>query len=226
MKDQRLEAKEVLEQLINLKGGDLKENLKLQKKLEIISKIKDEDYYSQGIKNIVMMNNNADVLVKAFYFIDNNGKQSYVSEIMSTSKADVMKVFLKYQETFSDQEYWENLKDVYITQDYMLLPYAAYKAIFNSNRNKKEFLMNDDERSFLENLPEQIKIYRGGAKKEVKKGYGISWTLNKDIAQQFVDRKKHLAKDEMTILQLEISKSEVVAYFNERNEEEIIYLGK
>jgi hypothetical protein len=217
--DQRVKAKELLEQLNNLRDVNLKEKEKLEKKLNKISSSPEAD----NIKTII---HNAETIVKAISFINNDGKHTFDSEILSTSSAGAIKLFTKYQNTFSDKEYWENLKYVYILQDYKQIPYELFKSLFDSKRSHKEFLMDSNERLFLENLPEQIKIYRGGAKKEVKKGYGISWTLNKDIAQQFVNRKKHLVMDEMTILQLEISKSEVVAYFNERNEEEIIYLGK
>ena len=217
--DHKAKAKELLEQFNNLSVVNVKEKEKLEKKLNKISSSPEAD-------NIITIMQNAEIIVKAISFVNNNGKHIFDSEILSTSSAGAIKLFTKYQNTFSDKEYWENLKYVYILQDYRQIPYELFKSLFDSQRSQKDFLMDSDERLFLENLPEQIKIYRGGAKKEVKKGYGISWTLNKDIAQQFVDRKKHLAKDEMTILQLEISKSEVVAYFNERNEEEIIYLGK
>ena len=217
--DHKVKAKELLEQFNNLRDVNLKEKEKLEKKLNKISSSPETD----NIKTIMQ---NAEIIVKAIGFVSNNGKHTIESEILSTSSAGAIKLFTKYQNTFSDKEYWENLKYVYILQDYKQIPYELFKSLFDSQRSQKDFLMDSDERSFLENLPEQIKIYRGGAKKEVKKGYGISWTLNKEIAQQFVNRKKHLVKDEMTILQLEISKSEVVAYFNVRNEEEIIYLGK
>jgi hypothetical protein len=223
MMDQRELAKELLEKLKNLKEGDIKKNLKLQKKLEKISKLKDDIINSNDVKNIVKMTKNSDLLIKANYFIINNGRESYDADIMSTPKDRVMKVFMKYQDTFTDEEYWRELRYVYTLQDFMELPYEIYKALFNSKRSKKELLMDEEERVFLEQLPDKLTIYRGGASKESETGYGVSWTLNKSIAQQFVDRKKYLVKDEMVVHQLEIPKSKVVAYFNSRQEQEIIY---
>ena len=94
--DQRITAKELLEQLKNLNEGDLNENLKLQKKLEKISKINDDDYYD--IENLVKLNQYSDVIVKSWGFIDNNGQHSFDSEIISTPESDFMKIFLKCME--------------------------------------------------------------------------------------------------------------------------------
>lgn len=221
--DQRILAKELLEKLKNLKEGDIKENLKLQKKLEKISKLKDDVINSNDTKNIIKIYPNYEILVKASSFVNDNGSLTYDSEIESSSKNGVMKVFMKYQDTFTDEEFWIQLKYVHITQDFIELPYEIYKALFNSKRSKKELLMDEEERVFLEQLPDTLTIYRGGASKESETGYGVSWTLNKSIAQQFVDRKKYLVEDEMVVHQLEIPKSKVVAYFNSRQEQEIIY---
>lgn len=218
MMDHKIKAKELLEQLKLIDTSDLKEKEKLEKKLSKIINSPESD-------DILTVMKNSEIIVKAFGFVQNNGYHTFDSELLSTSSGGLIKLFTKYENTFSDKEYWENLKYVYIMQDYQQIPYELFKSLFNSERSQRECFMDSDERLFLENLPEQINIYRGGAKEEIKSGYGISWTLNKNIAKKFVDRKKHLAQDEMVILQLEISKSKVVAYFKERNEEEIIYLG-
>lgn len=225
MMDHRVDAKELLEKLKKINSGDTKLNLKLQKQLEKLSKISDESYYKNDLKNFINWNNYADIITKANYFIIDNGILKFDSEIMSTPKGKYISVFMKHMDSFSDEEYWENLTYVYMNQDFSHISYDVYKMLFSSNRSNKEKLMRDEDIKFLKNLPDTFTIYRGGATKEKSKGYGISWTLNKDIAQQFVERKKYLAKDEMVVHQIEISKSKVVAYFNDRNEEEIIYLS-
>jgi hypothetical protein len=221
--DQRKLAKELLEKLKNFKEGDNKKNLKLQNELEKLSKLKDDVFLSSDIKSLIKSQQYDNLIVKANYFLSEGGIESYDSEIMRSSKNNVMKIFIKYMDTFTDEEYWRELKYVYTLQDHMQLPYEIYKALFTSKRSKKEMLMEEEERIFLDQLPEIITIYRGGALKESKTGYGVSWTLNKSIAQQFVDRKIILLKDKMVVHQLEIPKSKVVAYLNERHEEEIIY---
>ena len=216
--DHKVKAKELLEQLKLIDQGNLKGKEKLEKKLSKIINSPEAD-------NVLTVMKNSEIIVKAFGFVKNNGQHTFDSELLSTSPGGLIKLFTKYQNTFSDKEYWENLKHVYIMQDYQQIPYELFKSLFNSERSQRDYFMDDDEKLFFENLPEIITIFRGGAKKEIKTGFGISWTLNRAIAQKFVDRKKHLAKNEMVVHQLEISKSKVVAYFKERNEEEIIYLG-
>lgn len=225
MMDHRVKAKELLEEIKKINSGDTELNLKLQKQLEKLSKISDESYYKNDLKNLINWNNYAEIIINATYFIANNGTLTFDSEIMSVPKGKYISVFMKHMGSFSDEEYWENLTYAYMNQDFSHVSYDVYKMIFSSKRSNKEKLMSDEDIKFLKNLPDTIKIYRGGAKKEKSKGYGISWTLNKDIAQQFVDRKKVLVSDDLEVLEITIHKSKVVAYLNQRNEEEIIYLG-
>ena len=85
--------------------------------------------------------------------------------------------------------------------------------------------MSEEERQFLAQLPESITIYRGGSLAEHKsKKYGISWSLGKKIAEQFADVKVIIDKKEMMVIEKQINKADVIAYFNERQEEEIIYI--
>lgn len=226
MMDYRVKAKELLEEIKKMNIGATTPNLKLQKQLEKLSKISNESYYNNNdIENIINRNNYADLIVRSISFVKNNGNLTFDSELMSVHKSKYMSVFLKHIDSFSDEEYWENLAYVYMIQDFTHVSYEVYKMIFSSDRSNRDKLMSDEDIKFLENLSENITIYRGGAKIEKNTGYGISWTLNKDVAQQFVDRKKTLVSDDLEILEITIHKSKVVAYLNQRNEEEIIYLG-
>jgi|GEM_PF-2565280 hypothetical protein len=226
MMDYRVKAKELLEEFEKINSGNTKLKLELQKKLEKLSQFSDKKYFETIANDVSKVLKNADLIVRAIDFIENNGAFSFDGELMGTPKGDYISVFLKHQDSFSDEEYWEKLAYVYIMQDFAHVPYEVYKNIFSSNRSNREKLMNDEDIKFLDNLPETITIYRGGAVNEKRTGFGISWTLSKDIAQQFVDRKKVLSNDQMEVLELTIKKSKVVAYFSERNEEEIIYLGE
>lgn len=211
-------AKKILDDLKKLTVDNEKNKIALQKKLEKILKLEDYKDYQELMRN-------SEILVNASHFVKNNGKESFDSKIISCSKSDYMKVFSKYQDSFTDEQYWKNLSYCYTLQDYMRLPYEVYKGLFNSKREQKKFLMNEEESAFFEKLPQFITIYRGGLKDEKDTGYGISWTLNIAVAQQFVDRNKHLILGELFLHEIVIPKSKVVAYFNDRKEEEIIYLG-
>jgi hypothetical protein len=92
---------------------------------------------------------------------------------------------------------------------------------------EREYLMSLSERRFLEKLPEKITIYRGMTENELnQKSFGCSWTLKKEVAEFFVNNyqrnyaTRHLKK---VVHELNINKSEVIAFFNERKEFEIIF---
>jgi hypothetical protein len=192
-----------------------------------------KDTSDESLKNVadIMMliklqNELGNCFVKANNFILNNGKETFDTLLQSTPKGQYIKLFKKFEKTFTDEEYWENLIYTYTIQDYQQNDYQFYIRLFSSKRKSREKMMSPEEQDFFNNLPDTITIYRGGSVSETKKGYGISWTLNKDIAAKFVNIKKSLSDDTMIIHEIEIPKQNVVAYVNGRKEEEIIYLGE
>ena len=81
---------------------------------------------------------------------------------------------------------------------------------------KKEYLMDEDNLKVYSNLPENITAYRGiyeGGNKN-----GLSWTLNYEIAERF----SHRFNTEGIILEKNFQKQQILAYFGDRDEEEII----
>lgn len=83
----------------------------------------------------------------------------------------------------------------------------------------KQYLMTAEDYEVYKNLPEQFTVYRGVA---VGRAHdGLSWTQNKEQAIWFANRFN--TKDEKGyLLAATINKSDVLAYFNTRNEEEIV----
>ena len=82
------------------------------------------------------------------------------------------------------------------------------------------------ERNILAKLPERIKIYRGMTEKEYYSGdYGISWTLYKPMAEFFAFvyprnySTNHLKK---MVAEAEVAKSNIIAFLNDRTEQELI----
>ncbi len=134
-------------------------------------------------------------------------------------------VFLKHQKNFDDCEYWYALRLAYKSSDNLFQYSGLVRAAFESNR---DYLMNESEKLFLENLPEEIRIYRAMTIKESKsRHFGVSWTLSKDVAEFFRDKymRNHATRNEpKIIIEKVVSKENIIAYFNEREEQEIIYL--
>ena len=83
-------------------------------------------------------------------------------------------------------------------------------------------LMTEAERMVVEHLPDSFTVYRGCYERNRD---GLSWTLCKKTAQAFPTLNRY-RKDGQTPLLLErtISKSEVIAFKGDRQEQEIILL--
>ena len=149
----------------------------------------------------------------------------YNSATISANTSDKIKIFMEYADSFTDEEYWNELRIAYIQQNYKKIPYKIYKELFCSIRPKRDKLMDNEELKLLKKLPDEITVYRGGSKTELKtKKFGVSWTLDKNIAENFANVKSIRDKKEMVVIEKIISKKDVVAYLISRKEEEIIYI--
>lgn len=85
-------------------------------------------------------------------------------------------------------------------------------------RSDKKQLMDEQERAFLDALPDEITVYRGLQDKRAKLK-GLSWTLNYEKAEWFARRWN--SKDGKVVTAT-IQKKFVYMYTNQRAEEEIV----
>lgn len=84
----------------------------------------------------------------------------------------------------------------------------------------KQYLMTEEDYAIYEALPETFTIYRGVAVGRNPKG--LSWTQNLKTAKWFAHRFDK--EDKKGYIQVGIAeKKHVLAYFNTRNEDEIVY---
>lgn len=153
----------------------------------------------------------------------------YKSQIDFCSSDDKIPLFYSYRNKLkTDIEYWKTLKEAYTLSSNNFQYQKELIELFTSEKSNKQYLMSEEERNILNRMPSRIKIFRGMTVDEYKNGiFGISWTLEKEIAQKFASTYIHnYATHEIpkTIKELTINKNEVIAYFSERNEEEIIYI--
>ena len=84
----------------------------------------------------------------------------------------------------------------------------------------KKYLMTEEDYEVYQSLPETFTIYRGVAVGRNPKG--ISWTQNLKTAQWFAHRFDN--EEEKGYIQMTTAnKANVLAYFNTRDEDEIVY---
>ncbi len=131
--------------------------------------------------------------------------------------------FIKYCEPFlSTKDLAEMFADAWVSSENpnqdvnCSIPFLA--KMFK--RCDKHHLMQEDDYAVYEALPETFTIYRGVA--VGRNPYGLSWTRNLKTAKWFAHRFD--TKDKEGYVQAATAtKSEVLAYFNTRGEDEIVY---
>lgn len=152
--------------------------------------------------------------------------------ISSTHPNNLEDILLQHQSKMSDEVYWKSIGHCYVSSDMAHANSIIVDYFLKNKRPNKHFLMTEEERAFLNNLPEKITIYRGCSKKEIKsKKLKYSWTLKKSIAEYFafeyinytVEKSVIKDKSKYEVVERTIDKSEIYAYFGGREEEEILY---
>jgi len=137
--------------------------------------------------------------------------------------------FLHFAPRWYSKNYWYALGLAYTCAD-NLYPYREYvKAAFSSKRKGREALMNEEELKVWKNLPQQVYIYRGMTIEEQESGdFGVSWSLSIEKAEFFAYEytRNHYTKNlTKTVQHLKVDKKDIIAFFNEREEEEVIYIS-
>lgn len=158
-------------------------------------------------------------------------KVDFKTQLLHCSSEMKMKKFYQLKDLFeSDEEYWLELKSAFANSKNTRFFQNEIRELFASNREKQTALMSDLEIEELSKLPAKITVYRGMTLEEKESGeFGISWSLDKSIAEMFSStyaHNYHAVDLPKTVLELEINKSDVIAYFLEREEKEILYLHK
>jgi hypothetical protein len=141
---------------------------------------------------------------------------------------DPMKRLLTHTHNLSDCEFWNYIGTFYMRSSGSIDVLQLLKLIFSSKRQNKDCLMTLEEKQYLNSLPDEIEIHRGMSVKESKnKNYGMSWSLSKKIAEFFAyEYYQTIASGKpMTVVTIKIPKNEAIAYFNRRDEEEILWVA-
>jgi hypothetical protein len=91
--------------------------------------------------------------------------------------------------------------------------------------NHPQLMMVDDDLTEYQKLPNEFKVYRGVCLKKSNKEYdflGCSWTLNFETAKWFSERRGFDSESYPLVFGLNIRKEDVLSYFSQREEEEIL----
>lgn len=127
--------------------------------------------------------------------------------------------FKKINSFLSDRDFAEFLSETWIQTEFPNSDINVSKKDFVRffKKANKEILMDPDEYQIYKDIPERIKVYRGLQKNaEVS---ALSWTLDRNVAEWFATR---FHNQDPKIAEGWINKSAVLAYFDGRNEKEIV----
>ncbi|MCA0363610.1 MAG: hypothetical protein LCH67_06175 [Bacteroidetes bacterium] len=148
---------------------------------------------------------------------------------IGVSSFNRFQVFIDMIPKLKGKNYWFALRESYEMSDNLFKYSDIIKKCFLKSEPERESLMFPEELDYLKSLPDKIIIYRGMTELElISKKFGCSWTLKKEVADFFAHTyqrnfdTKHLKK---TVHKMTIYKKDVIAFFNGRNEFEIIYIN-
>jgi hypothetical protein len=169
-------------------------------------------------------------------FLEQKKWSSYLFLIEKPYRAAALS---RIQDRMTDAEYWENVSWVWTSSESNRMDNRIWKRLLSSARPEQRSMMCEQEQKVFDALPDRITIYRGFKKRRTSTSVlgsslgrslpsnrkGFSWTLSKEKAIWFsnivfgigIDEKKpHMVRT------LEVSKSEVLAYLDSREEQEIL----
>jgi hypothetical protein len=117
-----------------------------------------------------------------------------------------------------DREYWTLCREVWINSENIWQNVDGWRELLSASRPHKERFMTGTDRRTLKSLPSKITVYRGYQPRKNKNG--LSFTLDREKAEWFANRFWKTGK----IWVRTVSKDNVFAYTNDRDEKEIIIL--
>lgn len=146
-------------------------------------------------------------------------RKEYATYVFLHERPYRLQAFCDIERELTDEVYWDLLSDVWTDSENIWQNKIIWGYLLTSNRSKREFFMNEDERAEFEKLPQTLTIYRGYQPRKNKLGY--SYTTSKEKATWFANR---FHKDG-EVHTLKVDKSRVFAFLTRRNESEILIIS-
>lgn len=123
-----------------------------------------------------------------------------------------LSLFMKKSHKLSNVAYWETLRALWIACG-KRENYPIFKKLFRAEVDCQSYLMTASDWCSYMNMPANLTVYRASYKDGDD---GLSWTTSKEFAESYAktrDRK---------VISKKIKKIDIFAYFNSRNEQEVI----
>lgn len=125
---------------------------------------------------------------------------------------DGINYFLTIKDSLSNDDYWTILRALWIKEGKCNKDWSD---LLFCNRKRHHKIMKSSDRQALKKLPKNLIVYRVCFNDSDKEKF--NWTLSKNFAESYKNNKPNTF-----IACKKINKKEVFAYFNSRNEQEIL----
>lgn len=129
--------------------------------------------------------------------------------------------FLKYAQPYlSQKDFSEILNDAWVRSESPNNdPNVSQKELLAMFRDAEPTdLMDEDEYLQFKQLDDTVTVYRGVTSYNAEKVKALSWSLDYDKAKWFA----HRFGEDGKVYEAQIDKEHILAYFNSRNEQEVI----
>jgi len=112
---------------------------------------------------------------------------------------------------------WQDSENIYQNR-------GQWLKLWSSTIPNRSSVMDEEDQEALAALPETFKVYRGVSR--AKAAQGLSWTLDYDKAVWFSKRAMRVVDSagKPVVVEGAVQKSDVLAHFTGRNEDEIVIL--
>lgn len=135
-------------------------------------------------------------------------------------RIDALETVLYEEEVSEPERIWPLISRVWIDSENIWQCLDQWVDIWNSEGHTHSIFMEDGELATLSAQPEAIPVWRGVAHRQSIEG--MSWTLDKDRAIWFAKRFAGGEGRQPLLVEGTVSKKDVLAYFSNRNESEIV----
>lgn len=153
---------------------------------------------------------------------EHKAKRDWSAYFMFHERPYRLEAFVGVMKKMSDTAYWKNLSWLWRDTENSWQNLAAWSLLFQAKRPRREKLMTKSERVNVAKLGPVIRVYRGCISLNRR---GLSWTTDHAKAKFFA---KRLLREGQTgiVLHGEVATEDVLAFFEQRGESEIVTLNK
>jgi hypothetical protein len=127
---------------------------------------------------------------------------------------------MEIADEMDDHEFWDAVRMVWMDSENIREHGDEWDELLRSERPGSDFLMDDDERKALDELPQEVTLYQGHTD---ERDDGWSWTTRRETAVWFAHRFQKLEEATFAMLStVTVDKDLILAYLLGRGEFEVL----